>query len=91
MEFLNCNTSNYRSCLIVKNKKYPPQIVCKIKTVNERPVINIKYSNPDYYLKTIYDLQKKSYIIGDIQLGKIWMNNAEEYSMSLFIDNIYVI
>ena len=92
LKYLNCKKEQYLET--VKTKKKHKDITIKLKTFKGRIITNVKYNDKTKYLNTIYDLEKKSKISCDLEIGVIWKRTNDDnkitYGLSLVTNNIYV-
>ena len=74
---LNIDDNEFKS--VIKNREKKDDIIeCRLKTMKNNMVTEVEYEDKDtYYLKTIYDIPKQSYVKAQIEINGIWDYRTE--------------
>ena len=90
---LNLEEHHEFKSVVKKRDKKSDIIECKLKMMKDNIITNIEYRNEDKnYLKTIYDLQKQTYIKAQIEINALWdyRSTTKKCGLLVYITKIIV-
>ena len=83
---INLNKGLYTSCIKDRPEPYEPLLRANIKKYGKKILTNIVSK---CNTKTLYDIDKNSYIHVELELNNIWLSNGK-YGINWDIETIYI-